>query len=244
MPNEQPKIITGNTLQMVMRNLSGSRVSTENPVAGMPTVHSSPSESHADVAICVGGGNDPISEFEMAMNLCDAASKTVETFVCNDMIGLFNYKIDNAVTLHPDKMHGWVNQRIRNELPMPILRYWCHRPYRGFSHHTRDWQSSSGGFCVKVAREKNEYRDGYTHVIMCGIPMATEGDHFVRHAPWHAAQGFIRGFARSVNMLKPYVRSLSGGWSGEKFGAPTYEWLIEDIPDQNQMHNTIERLKA
>ena len=244
MPNEPLNLISLSTLQAMIQSFSGSKVFSERHVAGMPTLHSSPTESRADVAICIGGGNDPLSETEAAMNLCDAAHKTWELFVCNDMIGLLPYPIDNAVTLHPDKMHGWVNQRVKNDLPMPILRYWAHRPYRGFTHHTRDWQSSSGGFCVKIAREKNDFRDGYTHVIMCGIPMNSEGDHFVRKQAWHAAQGFIRGFNRSVMMLKPYVRSLSGGWSGEKFGEPTYEWIMEDIPEKNFMRNTVEQLKA
>jgi hypothetical protein len=244
MPNGSLNPISLGTLQAMIQSYSGSRVSSEKRVAGMPILHSSPTASHADVAICVGGGNDPISEVEAAMNLCDAAKKTWETFVCNDMIGLFPYPIDNAVTLHPDKMHGWVNQRIKNNLPMPILRYWAHRPYRGFSHNTRDWQSSSGGFCVKIAREKNDFRDGYTHVIMCGIPMSAEGDHFVRHQPWNAAQGFIRGFGRAVAGLRPYVRSLSGGWSGQQFGEPTYEWLTENIPEKNFMRNSTEGLKA
>lgn len=229
-----------------IRTLNGSRESFENHVAGTHTPPASPIAYPAkrDVALCVGGGNDPISEFEMAMNLCNAAHKTFETFVCNDMIGLLPYRIDNAVTLHPEKMRGWVNVRIKNNLPMPIVRYWCHRPYRGFTHSTRDWQSSSGGLCVKIAREKNDHRDGYTHVIMCGIPMCSEGMHFVRHQEWHAAQGFVRGFNRSVNMLKPYVRSVSGGWSGQQFGAPTHEWLMEDIPEKNHMYNSVERLKA
>jgi hypothetical protein len=191
-----------------------------------------------DIALIVGGGNDPISEFEAARALCDAAGKSYATLVCNDTISIFPYKINYVVTLHPEKMSVWIHDRIQNNYPMPIDELWCHRAYRGFSHSAKDWQASSGGLTLRVAREK-----GYTHNILCGVPMTSEADHVTRHVPWNAAQGFIRGFKRRIAELAPYTRSMSG-WTQEQFGEPTVEWLQTHVEEKNQVPHEVEATKA
>lgn len=128
----------------------------------------------ADIAICVGGGNDPLAEYAAAKALCDAAGKTCEAFVCNDTLAVFPGVIDHACSLHPDKWPHWRSLRDRAGYPMPT-RLWAHRSYPGFTDWTRDWQGSSGLFMVKVAREM-----GYTHIILCGIPMTVEGNQIGR----------------------------------------------------------------
>lgn len=195
----------------------------------MDALTSSPSSLPAkrDIAIVVGGGGDPLSEFDAAAALCEAAEKSFATFVCNDMIALFPHPIDFAVTLHPDKMHTWLGLRAKYGHPMDIPSRYAHRSYKGFTHSTKDWQGSSGLFMTKIARE-----NGYTHVILCGVPMTVEAEHFVRHQRWNAAPGFIRGWARHQNVLRPYVRSMSG-WTQETFGAPTLEWIAADIEDKH-----------
>lgn len=191
----------------------------------MPTPPSSPSVSHADVAVVVGGGGDPLSEFDAAKVLCDATHKTIATFVCNDMLALFPHHIDYAVTLHPDKMIPWTQLREKNGHPMPFGSTWCHRSFKGFTGHTKDWQGSSGLMMVKIARE-----EGYTRIIVCGVPMTVEAEHFVRHQRWNAAPGFVRGWRRQEAQLRPYVRSMSG-WTRETFGEPTFDWLVESVQD-------------
>lgn len=189
----------------------------------------SPSESPTkrDVAICVGGGGDPLSEFDAARVLCESCEKSYATLVCNDMIALFPHHIDFAVTLHPDKMHTWVGLRMKYGHPMPFGSSWAHRSYRGFTNNTKDWQGSSGLFMTKIAREH-----GYTHIILAGIPMTVEAEHFVRHERWNAAPGFMRGWKREQHGLAPYVRSMSG-WTQETFGLPSVAWLCEAIEDKH-----------
>lgn len=206
----------------------------------MQTGETSPIEYPAkqDIALIVGGGGDPISEFDAAKVLCDVAHKTIATFVCNDMIALFPHRIDFGGTLHPDKMITWMNAREKNGHPMPVSTTWAHRPYKGFTNHTKDWQGSSGLFMTKIARE-----NGYTHIILCGVPMAVEFDHFVRHVRWNAAPGFIRGWRRQHHELAPFVRSMSG-WTKEQFGEPTFTWLTDEIPDLHPMRPQTGGLKA
>ncbi len=190
----------------------------------MPTSPSSLSGSQADVALVIGGGGDPLSEYSAARLMCEQANKTVATFVCNDTLAVFPDHVDFAGTLHPDKMHGWQRERTKNKLPMPFGSIWAHRDYLGFTHSTRDWQGSSGLFMTKVALEQ-----GFSHIILCGVPMDIESNHITRHVPWHSAPAFQRGWRRVKGRIQPYVRSMSG-WTQQEFGAPEFLWLVSDIP--------------
>ena len=190
----------------------------------MLTPPSSLSGSRPDIALVVGGGGDPLSEYGAARAMCETAGKAVATFVCNDTLMFFPDHVDYAGTLHPDKMPNWIRERARRKLPMPFGQTWCHRSYLGFSHSTRDWQGSSGLFMTKVALEQ-----GFSHVVLCGIPMDTDANHITRHVPWHSAAGFIRGWNRHLREIRPYVRSMSG-WTQKELGAPDYLWLATDIP--------------
>jgi hypothetical protein len=79
-------------------------------------------------------------------------------------------------------------------------------------------------FLVKIALEA-----GFTHIILCGVPMDVDANHITRHKPWHGAPGFARGWHRHMAALKPFVRSMSG-WTQQQFGAPDMLWLALDIP--------------
>lgn len=181
------------------------------------------------VALVIGGGQHVYNETQLALGICATANKTPTIFVCNDQIALFEGPVDHAITLHPDKMFDWVNKRHSKGFP-PLRRTWCHRPYVGFTNYTRDWQGSSGLFAVKIAREL-----GFTHIILCGVPMTVEDKHVVRGVDWKAAYGFRRAWPARVPSLKLYVRSMSG-WTREQFGLPTQQWLTESIEDQHPLY--------
>lgn len=197
----------------------------------LPSPHQSPSESRADIALCIGGGNDPLAEYHDAFALCKREGKSFATFVCNDMLACFPHDIDHGCTLHPDKWTYWRSLRLRADYPMP-RRLWAHRPYDHFTNYTKDWQGSSGLFMVKIAREL-----GYTHILLAGIPMNVEGAHFARGQLWNAAPGFRRGWARVQGSLRPFVRSMSG-WTAEHFGRPDATWINADIPDPYPMRGS------
>jgi len=218
--SEPRRLISTDMLHRVISDLNGLPVSTAKSSANMPTPPSSLSGLQADVALIVGAGGDPLSEYGAARALCELASKSIATFVCNDTLTFFPDHVDYAVTLHPDKMHGWQRERTKNKLPMPFGQIWCHRDYLGFTHHTRDWQGSSGLFMTKIALEV-----GFKYNILCGVPMDVDADHITRHLPWHSAPGFVRGWTKHMIELKPYVRSMSG-WTQQQLGEPTSMWLL------------------
>lgn len=222
--NEPRNLITTTMLHHILCDLNGLSESPEKPGAIMPTQPSLRSGSVADVALVVGGGGDPLAEYAAARMMCETAEKTVATFVANDTLTIFPDVVDYACTLHPDKMAGWLHERHKRGLPMPYGQTWCHRSFLGFTNHTRDWQGSSGLFMTKIALEQ-----GWTHVILCGVPMTVEGDHIIRHQPWNAAGGFIRGWQRHMREIRANVRSMSG-WTQEQLGAPEYLWLVSKMP--------------
>lgn len=184
--------------------------------------------SDRDMALVIGGGNDPLTEYGCALELCRAAGRTVETIACNDAIVFFPDHLDNAVTLHPDKLPEWLQARYEAGRNAPD-RVWAHRSFVGVTHWTRDLQGSSGLLCTKIARIM-----GLTHVILCGVPMSVEAEHVVRHQRWDAAHAFHRGWERYLTRLHPYVRSMSG-WTRDRFGYPDDEWIAADIPDLHPM---------
>lgn len=181
-----------------------------------------------DIAIIVCGGGDPFDEFSRAAESCESLGLTYKVFVGNDMISHFPDHIDYAGTLHPDKITTWVRERNALGYP-PVLNMWAHRPFTNVTHWTRDWAGSTGLFLVKVARE-----EGHTHIVLCGVPMTTDGNHFLRNVRWDAAHGFRRGWTSQRERLTRYVRSYSG-WTRELFGAPDDAWFTEVIDDQHAL---------
>lgn len=129
--------------------------------------------------------------------------------------------IDHWVTLHPEKMAAWWDQRLRAGLPPPG-QVWFHRAAsREFvlPHlHTPEWGGSSGLFAVKVAMEI-----GCEKIILCGIPM--EGTpHFHVPAPLKGVGRYRRAWEERVGQLAENVRSMSG-WTAQLLGQPDEVWL-------------------
>jgi hypothetical protein len=177
-----------------------------------------------DIALVICGGGDPFAEFAEAKAMCERLGKKYVVFAGNDMIEHFPDKIDHAITLHPDKLYLWQGARRNRGFEMPE-RVWAHRSFNNVTNWTRDWQGSTGLFAAKVARE-----NGHTHVVLCGVHMTVEAEHFVRKQRWNAAHGFRRGWTMHLHEIRPYVRSL-GGWTREQLGPPTDEWLLSEISD-------------
>ncbi len=168
------------------------------------------------VAIIVGGAETVDKEVEEAKALCRQVGIEPIFLVINDKISLFPGECW-AVSLHPDKLLGWLDQRRRNGHPVP-QQIWSHRATRSVSHNTKDWGGSSGLFATKIARENGML------VLLCGVPMTVEAQHFLRHVRWVACHAFRRAWERHRAELAPYVRSFSG-WTEELFGRPDEAFL-------------------
>jgi hypothetical protein len=215
----QPMIINNRELvQIITRGMTDV---TTTPHNYLPIDRSANAQK---AALVLGGSENVFTEFYKAKELCDQAHRDTIIIACNDMIAQCPEPIDHAVTLHPEFFHLWFKARQDAGFP-PLTRIWSHRSYVGFTDHTKDWIGSTGLLALKIAREI-----ACTHIILCGVPMTCEDDHFVRHRRWQAAHGFRRGWGRHVHLLKPFTRSMSG-WTREQFGFPDYMWLTKTIDD-------------
>lgn len=90
--------------------------------------------------------------------------------------------------------------------------------------------ASSGIYGVKVMLDS-----GYDRVVIAGIPMSTEGGHFlpasknahglIRGDTWKHRDSFIPGFRDTLPFIQGKVKSMSG-YTAEVLGTPTPEWLV------------------
>lgn len=169
------------------------------------------------IALVVGGGGEVWPELEEAKKLCLEASVSYEVLFCNDMIEFYPDP-GIAVTLHPDKLGGWLSRR-RAKGFVPPKHVVCHRPHKFAHKTTKDWGGSVGLFATKVAMEA-----AFRHILLCGVPMEPQAKHFVRNQPWVASHAFRRAWENHWKEIKPITRSMSG-WTASHLGKPTIAWV-------------------
>lgn len=168
------------------------------------------------IALIIGGAECAMDDYKRASDLCNSANIATKIFIINDMIASFPGEVI-AVTLHPDKLPGWLLQRQNAKLPIPSER-WSNRPGKQVTHTTKDWGGSSGLFAPKIAKEKG------LKSILCGVPMLVEGMHFVRHQRWSACSAFRKPWGTHKAEMLPFMRSMSG-WTMQEYGTPDPEFL-------------------
>jgi hypothetical protein len=181
------------------------------------------SQGRSDVALVVGGAQDVLLELYLAAQLCLQAGVTYETFAANDMIATLEH-CDHAVTLHPNKLPGWLGRRAALGLHMP-REVWCHRTDQDAPAITRTLaqvhpgRTSSGYFAMQV-----DLHLGYDRIILCGVPMTEAGGHVVRNRPWDQVRHFTQVWVDHRVELAAHVKSMSG-WTRELLGYPTVAFL-------------------
>jgi hypothetical protein len=75
--------------------------------------------------------------------------------------------------------------------------------------------ASSGIYGAKVALD-----DGFDRVVLAGIPMQADSNHFTRGKSWAQRDSFMPGFELAIPHMLGKVRSMSG-LTRERLGAPT-----------------------
>lgn len=173
-------------------------------------------------ALVLGGARDVMADAAAAL----ALFKPDIVVACNAVGTIWPQAIDFWVTLHPENMPAWQEARAAAGYPGGF-KLVAHRQRDGFDWHTphlwpemRRLSGSSGLFAVKVAMEIA----GAERLVLAGIPMEPT-EHFDRSEAWEKAKSFRRAWDLVQDRLVEPVRSMSG-WTRERFGAPTSEWLM------------------
>ncbi len=129
------------------------------------------------------------------------------------------------VSLHPEFMKNYVAERRANGYPDArevvanamapgvdrVIEYkWPEQLNRS---------GSSGGVAAKYAIE-----EGFTKVVLCGIPMVQSMGRIDGREYWASAKTYQVPFEASAHRLQGIVKSMSG-WARQLLGEPTAEWL-------------------
>lgn len=172
-------------------------------------------------AIVLGGGGTLWDDIEQARALFEPDL----VIACNHAGRDYPGRVDHWVTMHPDLRSRWTGERIKNGFP-PAGRLW-HPRHRGIqpdSTAIESWAGSSGMLCVAVAYELR-----CSHIVLCGVPMDKMAGHYDDPKPWTEARQYHAVWERLRPRIKGRVRSMSG-WTRDRLGAPTEEWLNADTP--------------
>lgn len=170
------------------------------------------------IALIVGGADNVWEDAVAAMSLFTPDA----TFLVKSMIAHWPLSADYGITLHPEWISKWLRERPRlSGRVSDKLEIWAHKRANNLVDKvTDDWQGSSGLLAVKVALE-----EGFDGIVLAGVPMDAQRNHFVRKVTWSSCQMFRKGWEVHLPTIRDKTRSMSG-WTQERLGAPTTEWLL------------------
>ena len=137
----------------------------------------------------------------------------------NDMIPRWPAHIDCAVTLHPNNLPGWLDDRAARGLGAPG-EVWSYRLAPRVQRITTDWKGSSGLLGIKVALVERRT----TGAVVAGVPLDRSPHVTGDGKPWGDAYAFMPGWADHKRDIKERARSMSG-WTRTYIGEPDADWL-------------------
>lgn len=174
------------------------------------------------IALALGGAVGVWNDLAAAQAIL--AGRPYLTIACNDAGAHYPGHLDTWVTLHPEQFHTWRQRR---------AKMGGNADYRTFTRlggrSTTDaeivserWPGSSGLYMAQIGLD----RLGATGVILCGVPLDPDQDHFHRPGAWTDAERYRQGFKAAAKVIGPHLRSMSG-WTAQLLGTPSGEWLTQ-----------------
>lgn len=138
-------------------------------------------------------------------------------------------RVDHWCSFHMELFPLWIKARAAAGHPRAGWLWSCHpapAPKGLLIRKTANWKGSSGLLAVTVALELE-----CSHIILCGVPMTREGEHYDKPGLWRDAGNYRKAWTDAVPKMAGRVRSF-GGFTGEILGAPDPEWLAKDPAPQ------------
>ena len=195
-------------------------------------------------ALCLGGAASVRDDWTAALALGDFDF----IVACNDVGAIWPGRLDAWVTLHPEKLTAWRDQRRANG-HSDAARYLVHgdcppewTELVEFRFPGQSDSGSSGLFAAKAAL--NDL--GADRAVLAGIPLSRTS-HFFDAVQWEAAGGYRTVFEGLRPVDRARIRSMSG-WTAHFFGLPTTEWLAigstyADVPAPTLESTRMSRVK-
>jgi hypothetical protein len=134
--------------------------------------------------------------------------------------------VDHWCSFHQELFPLWLKERRARGLRDPGTLWSCAPAPKPKSldlpvRKAANWRGSSGLLAVTVALEHL----GATHVVLCGVPLTKEGEHYDKPGLWRDAGNYRAGWVSHASDMAGRVRSM-GGWTASFFGEPDPAWLF------------------
>ena len=138
-------------------------------------------------------------------------------------------RVDAWASFHAELFNRWIAEREAAGRPPALMLWTAERPLHEPQmppnlHLTSHWGGSSGLLAVAVALEL-----GFRRIVLCGVPMTAEGEHYDRAGLWIDAGNYRRAWLDRAGVLAGRVRSMSG-WTRDMLGEPDSAWLFDPPP--------------
>lgn len=178
------------------------------------------------IAVVLGGASSVWEELSRTRALLWNHKVVPKYFACNDMIDHFPEPCVCG-TLHSKKLPTWINTREHRGMIYPEAIWVCTKEsgYPESKAYATDVHDDVGGsvglFMTRVAIEVYGLR-----VILCGVPMTSSGNHFLRNKPWDDVVTFEHRWRPHILGLRERVRSW-GGKTREWLGEPTEDFVLQ-----------------
>lgn len=164
------------------------------------------------ITVVLGGASGAWDELVRASQIAPVRY----IFAVNDAAMHYPGRLDAFVTLHPEKLPGWLGARQTADLPRPAAVI-AHAPHDmvtevvDYKWPEQQSSGSSGLFATKIALERTDLP-----VVLCGVPMDASRAHFFNGQPWDEVNQF-RDAWEQVKPRLTRVRSMSG-WTASLLG--------------------------
>jgi hypothetical protein len=131
-------------------------------------------------------------------------------------------QLDHWVSMHPDKLGRWLEERRKAGRHDPVLWRPRHKqpPYKLPMRDVASWGGSSGLMMVTLAVIVLEV----DRAVLAGVPIEVEGAHYFSNKPWAEAPRYRAAWLRYLPRMRNRVKSASG-WTRTLLGEPTPEWF-------------------
>lgn len=166
--------------------------------------------------VVLGGADGVWEEFERASTLFTPDEIVAVNNAGRDYSGF----VHHWCTLHPELFSLWEKQRSAKGYPLALNRWTGNAPgYWPDIKRGRVHSGSSGRLGVDIAQ-----LIGATHIVLCGIPLSPEAEHYDKPGSWEAGKTYREQWLNEHPIFKPVTRSMSG-WTRDLLGEPTEKWL-------------------
>lgn len=131
--------------------------------------------------------------------------------------------VDHWCSFHVELLPMWIAARRAAGRPDAGQLWGCHKraaPEGLELRYAANWGGSSGLLAVTVALEL-----GATHVVLAGVPLTREGEHYDKPGLWRDAGNYRGRWIHRATDMDGRVRSMSG-WTAELLGKPDPAWLF------------------